>query len=183
MIDISIDGVDGVVVNLRSLADRTVPSIVRGLNYAIGGARDVMVAAIAADIGLEPDKVRKQLPIRNATTRELSATLSATRKRIPLIEFHAQGPVPSRGRGDGVSYQLRGGRGRVPNAFLATMKTGHKGVFARKGKSRLPIRELFGPSLGHVFAVHRQEGLARAQEAFHNSFASDIASTGGLSVS
>lgn len=183
MIDISIDGVDGVVVNLRTMADRTVPAITRGLNYAIAAARDVMVDAIASDVGLEPEKVRKQLPIRNATASTLSATLSATRKRIPLIDFHAQGPMPSRGQGQGVTYQLRGGAGRVPNAFLTVMKTGHKGVFARKGKARLPIRELFGPSLGHVFAAHRPAGVARATEAFRNSFSRDMAGSGSLDVS
>ena len=41
----------------------------------------------------------------------------------------------------------------VPHAFISTMpKSGHKGVFLRAGKKRLPIRELFGGSVYDLFA-------------------------------
>jgi len=33
------------------------------------------------------------------------------------------------------------------------MKSGHEGVFTRKGDDRLPIRELKGPSVGYIFEV------------------------------
>ncbi|QKV20254.1 hypothetical protein [Oricola thermophila] len=40
-------------------------------------------------------------------------------------------------------------RGSYRHAFLATMASGHRGVFMRKGAARLPIRELFGPNPAH----------------------------------
>lgn len=189
MLELTIDGADAVTVNLRQLADRTPRAIVGGLNYAIAAARDVMVDKIASDIGLEPAKVQKELPVRNATTNTLSATLSASRKRIPLSALHAQGPTPSRGKGAGVTYQLRGGTGRLPNAFIVTLNSGHVGVFSRvpgKGRhgpkpnrSQLPIYELFGPSLGRVFAKYRPIGVARGVEAFRASFGSQISGAAG----
>lgn len=42
------------------------------------------------------------------------------------------------------------GRGSYPHAFLAGMESGHRGVMMRVGKSRLPIRELFGANPAHA---------------------------------
>jgi len=52
----------------------------------------------------------------------------------------------------GVSYRLSrtAGRKRIEHGFIATMPSGHRGVFARKRPSRLPIREARGPSIWKV---------------------------------
>ena len=42
------------------------------------------------------------------------------------------------------------GRKQYPNAFIATMKSGHKGVFVNTGSGRT-IAELYGPSAGQLF--------------------------------
>ena len=42
------------------------------------------------------------------------------------------------------------GRGSYASAFIAQMKSGHRGVMMREGSSRLPIRELFGPNPAHA---------------------------------
>ncbi len=42
----------------------------------------------------------------------------------------------------GVSHRGPGGRVRLRSAFVATMKSGHTGVFERKTKARLPIKEV-----------------------------------------
>lgn len=189
MLDIDISGVDAVVVNLRELADRTPKAIVGGLNYAITAAEEVMAPAVAGDIGMDLAAVRKQMAIRKATTNQLSATLSAASKRIPLMALGAQGPRPSRGKGQGVTYQLRGGSGRLPNAFITETKSGHVGVFVRIGTSarqsargwslNLPIAERFGPSIGHVFSKYRPLGVARAVEAFTASFPGQLTGPAG----
>ncbi|KEQ05740.1 phage tail protein [Pseudorhizobium pelagicum] len=41
------------------------------------------------------------------------------------------------------------GRGSYRSAFIAQMKSGHRGVMKRTGAGRLPIRELFGPNPAH----------------------------------
>ncbi len=41
-------------------------------------------------------------------------------------------------------------RGSYEQAFLATMKSGHRGVFHRAGKKRLPIFELFAANPANV---------------------------------
>jgi copper oxidase (laccase) domain-containing protein len=83
-----------------------------------------------------------------------------------------------------VTYGLPGGRSRVSNAFIATMHSGYRGVFARvpgagrrgpkPDRSQLPIVELYGPSIGHVFKKYRPAGLARTREAFETAFEHEL---------
>lgn len=58
---------------------------------------------------------------------------------VPLVAY------PHRQTRKGVSVEVnRGKRTLVAGSFVATMKSGHKGVFRRQGKERLPIEELRG---------------------------------------
>jgi len=107
----------------------------------------------------------------------MAASLGASLKRISLMKFHAKGPIPTRGKGRGVTYRLNGGKGRLAHAFIATMESGHQGVFERspgkfmrKSKTRQAIHEKYGPSIGQVFRKFRPVGLARALEVFQTNF-------------
>lgn len=158
-----------------AMPDRTKKAMMRSLNRGINAARTVMVSRISRDTGLRSKDVRDALKVTLATFDRPVARMATTLRRIPLIKFGARGPEPSRGKGRGVSYKLGGqGKQRVPEAFIATMKTGHRGVFARKTTDRLPIRELFGPSLGHVFAKYRPEAQGIAQEFFERNFGREL---------
>jgi hypothetical protein len=53
-------------------------------------------------------------------------------------------------------------------SFIATMKSGHQGVYFRKGKERLPIVELFGPSAMQLFTSDK--ALEKLQEIFIERF-------------
>lgn len=151
-------------------------ALVRSLNRGIGTARTFIVSRIARDTGLKSKDVRDALPMSQASASRPYARLAASLKRIPLYKFGARGPMPSRGRGRGVSYRLpgSGSRGRIENAFIAQMRSGHVGVFRRMGKGRLPVIELHGPSLGRVFAKYRDEALAAGEEQFVKNFAREL---------
>jgi hypothetical protein len=172
--DITADGLDETVAWLDELPTRTTVAMARGLNRGITSGRTVMTRSIANETDLASSTVRNALPIGLASATHLEATLAASLKRIPLQEFHASGPTPSRGRGRGVTYRIGGAAKTIPNAFIATMSSSHQGVFRRIGKRRLPILELFGPSLGHVFNKYVQETTARAQEIFENNVFHDL---------
>lgn len=153
--------------------------VVRAVNRGIDAGNTLMARAIAKDTAIKVGDVKKSLRMSRATLANPSARLAASLNRIPLIRFNARGTEPSRGRGRGVSYKLQGSRGRVAAAFVATMKSGHRGVFVRKthgqGSKRLPIQELAGPSIGAVFAKYRAAGLERAREVFTSTVDHDIA--------
>lgn len=158
---------------------------VRALNRAIASANVAMVRAVADDLGVKQGVVKDRTRIEQATPQKLRARIYANAKRIPLIDFGAKGPEPSRGRGRGVTVKSSGGRRTIPNAFIATMRSGHRGVFQRvagasgrrgpgRNRSQLPIRELFGPSIWQVFRKLEHIGIARGREQLIKNLQSEF---------
>ena len=159
--------------------------IVRALNRSIASGQILAVRLIAQDMGLKVAMVRRFVMTHEASTGSLSATLFASAKRIPLIAFGASGPEPSRGRGRGIKSKLKGGAGRYPHAFFATVGIGrHRGIFERVGtdlrksvgawSQNLPIRELRGPSIWQAFQKYIPEAIARTKEQLVKNIAHEI---------
>lgn len=126
-------------------------AIARGLNKAATTERAAFSRDVAKDMGIGVSGVKGAIDIGRASTSELISRLKSQGFRIPLIDMKARGPEPSRGRGRGVSAISKGQRVRFPRAFIATMRSGHRGVFERTGLGRTPILEKFGPSIAYVF--------------------------------
>ena len=191
---VSIQGDDIVIAEMAEYNTRIVRALVRSMNRSIKSGETVMVRAIAGDVGLASRDVRAALRSTPATFDRPVARLAASLKRIALEKFNARGPMPSRGRGQGVSWRIGGSTRRDRGLFRATMRSGHVGVFARVGgkgasegawSDNLPIAERFGPSIGQVFAKHRPAGQARALETFQANFDREMAyrsRTGGATV-
>jgi hypothetical protein len=171
MIDVSISGDQAIILDFKDRPQSVTKALVRAMNRSMASGRTIMVREIAGDTKLKSKDVRDAMPLSEATLSRPEARLSASLKKIPLIRFQARGPEPSRGKGRGVTYRLgAGSRERIPNAFIATMKSGHRGVFKRVTSKRLPLIQLYGPSLGRVFEKFRAAGLARTLEAFEKNF-------------
>jgi hypothetical protein len=160
---------------LDQLGKRAPAVIARVLNRTATSVRAVMAREIAKDIGLPVGPIREDLRVQIAIpqSEDIRARISVSGAQIPLSKFNASGPLPSRGRGT-VSARIGGTRKRYEGAFLAKMRSGHVGVFRRKDtlthKSpgawgpNLPIVQLMGPSLPHVFAKYVPIGIARGEE-------------------
>lgn len=86
--------------------------------------------------------IRRALSLGRPTGGDISSfawSLDVSGASVPLTAY------PVRQTKKGVSVEVnRGKRTLVKGAFIATMASGHRGVFMRKGKARLPIRELLG---------------------------------------
>lgn len=175
------DNVDAVLRNFRT---RYPKAIARSLNRSIVSARALMITRVSQDMGLKAADVRKEMIVREARPDKLNATLEIRGNRIPLIKFAAKGPEPSRGRGRGVRAKLPGGAKRYPHAFIATMRSGHRGVFQRVPSAKrhgaaptrpqLPIYQLHGPSMPKVFNKHMPAGLERGQESLVKNLQSEL---------
>jgi hypothetical protein len=165
---------DGFVQALQGLGRSGDNAIRRALGRTTTSSRAFMASAISRDTGARVGKVKEEIKAR-VDPDGLVATVSISGKRLPLIEFRATGPDPSRGRGRGVLATVEGQRKRYPNAFIATMRSGHRGVFTRVGQGlrksagarsrNLPIAELFGPSLARVFSKFLPLGAQQAETA------------------
>lgn len=153
---------------------RRFPLLLRGAVRRAGTtARAEMARAVSEDSGLPVTRCKREIRVNELG--DLGVQLEITGNRIPLIDFAARGPEPSRGQGRGVSYRLPGGRGRDPHAFIATMQSGHRGVFRRTGKGRLPVIQLHGPSLVNVFRNKLDFGAERARAALEDQVRQVIA--------
>lgn len=171
MISVTMTGDDKLSVDLAGQPAKVERAGVRAVNRAIQAARTVMAREMSRDLNLRVGVVREALRMRTASATRPDADLSASKlKRIPVIDMSANGPYPSRGRGRGVSWRNQGQRKRDPKAFIAVMRTGHRGVFKRVTTRRLKIVELRGPSLGEVFAKFKPVGMARLREVFATAF-------------
>ena len=119
----------------------------RGINRTAGPALTQIIREMAASLNLKSKAIREKVDLKKATRSRWTATIKLSGRRIALKEFGA------RQTRRGVSYKIQksGAKQQIESAFIATMSSGHTGVFKRKGKSRLPVQELRGPSLGRAF--------------------------------
>jgi hypothetical protein len=148
-----------------------------------------MVQDRSDDTGLPVGKVRAAVEV--VPVNDTQVNLECTGAKIPLIQFRARGPEPSRGRGRGVSYSLPKGRNRLPHAFISTMPNTYRGVFERTGRfktfqvlnrktghsttqRREIIREVLGPSLVKVFENHLPQGMERADESLTENLRHEV---------
>ncbi len=136
---------------LKQVSKEALPrAATRALNKTGNSAKSVAVKAVAAQIGIAQKDVRPYVLLQKAAIRCLDTVLRvATGKRVPLIKID---PRAKQGL-TGVTYRASGNLRRlIPQAFIATMPSGHRGIYKRvKGAARLPIHELSGPSILYVF--------------------------------
>jgi hypothetical protein len=87
-----------------------------------------------------------EYPSRARDIEGLEWKLNVSGAPVPLAEF------PHRQTAKGVSVGINvSKRTLIKSAFVATMASGHEGVFEREGKSRLPISELYSTRVTDVF--------------------------------
>lgn len=143
---------------LRNVPNALPKVMSRAINKTATSARAEITRRIAARAKIKAKAIRQAIVIHKASYKRWQATLNVTHKRIPLIHFGA------RQLKKGVTYRIEktGPRKRIKSAFVQTMPvSGHKGVFRRYRATtrRLPIIELYGPSVAGVF--EGAAGIAR----------------------
>lgn len=99
---------------------------------------------------IKAGRVRQGLPTsRKGSTSNIASLewrMRISGRNVPLAFY------PHRQTKAGVSVEINPGQRKViKGAFVATMKSGHKGVFERMGKKRLKIEELKSSTLTNVF--------------------------------
>jgi hypothetical protein len=178
--------IDEVLAGMKRRRDAVVTkAIPLALNRCAEMARtNAARVLVAAGYRIPVRFVKAAIKITKATPSRHSVTIRFSRQPIPLFVYGA------RQTRDGVSVQVKGQRKRIKSAFVATMPSGHIGVFVRKPDARhkpvsvgghtrssaLPIRELFGPSIGGAFATEtvRQALLKSIEENFKRRLAHEI---------
>lgn len=168
---------------MKRLADKEIrKSAARSINRTATGTRTFLSKEVRKELKIKAKPVRDAVRIKkaspNASLRNIQGIVEVSGKPIPLIEFGArERNVRKDGKVyKGVSVRVKDRRKVVRGGFLATMKSGRTGIFKRKGKSRLPIRELFSTSITDIL---RNEGfldrIAKfVDERFFREFKRDL---------
>jgi hypothetical protein len=116
-------------------------------------AKAKAASLIAKRTGLRVATVKQRLFTNHVAVGDYEATVKSSRRPIPLIEF----PVSQ--TANGVSTHAWGKVQIIQHAFIATMKSGHRGVYRRVGKPRLPIKQLWGPTISKTFATKEVQSV------------------------
>lgn len=106
--------------------------------------RSELAGHLAQATGLPKNEVRRYYTRMSVNRADMSATVTAKARAIPLRRLRP------RQNKRGVTYKTPAGRELRPGAFIATMPSGHWGVFRRADRPRLPIREQYGPSITDI---------------------------------
>ena len=132
------------------------------INRAAQSGRTEAVKKVRERYIVKASTVREPLKIERASSSSPIAILRAVGRVIPLSKFKIRPSKPTPGRSKPVTATvIKGKGGTIPKAFVARMPTGHVGVYRRKGRPRLPIMELYGPSVPQMIG---NEEVMRALE-------------------
>jgi len=167
---------------------REIPQVAaRALNRANSKVRSVMRKKAAKRLGVRQKAVKRRIWIKKARRDRLTARTRAGVVGLPLIEFRAR-----QLKTKGTRVRIQGQTRYFPHAFIATMPSGHEGVYERrwaKGSARsaeigaarggdrpgrLPIYELRSPALTVVLTrADVDEMLAAGREVLEKRLAAE----------
>ncbi|MFM0243794.1 phage tail protein [Paraburkholderia sediminicola] len=172
MLDLSVHAdVKGITASMAKYVGEQQKAVIRALNKTATQARTAASVEVrGAGYNIKASAIKKSFVIKRASRGNLVVVLTATGARIPLINYGA------RQTKSGVSFSVKNGRKTMRHAFIATMKSGHIGVFERTGKGHkkvvrngktvrtgLPIKELLGPSIPQSLANEAVEKALMAK--------------------
>lgn len=148
--EVQLKNVRDSLLHIPGAADK---AIARAINKAAEKARTEGIKAICGEYAIKPSDVRKTIHIVRARPGNLSAQIISTGGPIPLIKFHV---TPRKPPAKGTKVKDRevviagvkfGNAVSMPHSFIATMESGHTGVFSRKGTGRNSIEERYSPAV------------------------------------
>jgi hypothetical protein len=122
-------------------------------------AKAKAAGVIAKRTGLKAAMVKERIYYERVDPGEYEVHIRSSKRPIALIEF------PVMQTATGVSTRAWGKTQLIKHAFIATMRNGHTGVYRRVGRPRLPIEQLWGPTIGGTFARPEvQEVIAKTMK-------------------
>jgi hypothetical protein len=147
------------IQRLLAQVPRQVPQVIStALNKTATTARKEAAQKLSKITGLKVNYVRNLMALYKATRKYWQAKIWIKDWMIPATKFvrslNSKGYTQFTKAGSNAAIEfktLKGNDLSEETPFLATMPSTHQGLFQRKGIGRLPIQELYGPSLAEVF--------------------------------
>jgi len=192
---VDVKGVKEALENID--AKKVVRATTRALNRSAASGRTEASKQIRQQYEIKKMDLDKHLTVEKANYSKLTAALTAVssflKARIPLIQFKVKqsGTKIVRQKGRSISLkkgakawaapvqvQIKKGSGwkTITGAFVAKMKSGHIGVFQRRGTARTPIKELSTVDVPLMFSNKdvMNKTKSRIVEQFDKDFAHEL---------
>lgn len=168
-LDFSKGSADNVADLLSDIGEKIViRARMRANNRTAEEARTVIRRHLSQETGAPAKSLSRRFKIHRANTRKPDARLFVGTSPVRAYDLGVR-EIRS-----GVSYKGSGGRVKVKSAFVATMKSGHTGVFQRETRKRLPIRELTVPLHAAALRSARSYLSSDAKRTFEKSFRHEL---------
>jgi Prophage minor tail protein Z (GPZ) len=131
---------------------------VRSLNRIAKSARTAASADIRKRVNIKKKDLDSKIVFHGAKFDKPVARLTTRSKSKGVALFKYGGRKGTKRRG--ASFMVKKGhRSYIPRGFVATVKSSkggpHTNIFVRVGKSRLPIKQKFGPSVAKLMGSKR----------------------------
>ena len=104
--------------------------------------RTKATSTIARHMAVRSGAVKPRIHTPFVRIGDWTAIVQSSRKPIALIDFPS-----TRQNARGVYTRAWGKPQTIAHAFIATLKSGHRGAFIRQSNHRLPIKQLWGPTV------------------------------------
>ncbi len=126
---------DEVAVKFNKYGKNVDKAVVSALNKTATQGRVFASKEVRKEYTVKSKYIKRGISVYKATKIKYSATITAKGKRLPLSQFS----VSQNKRGTTIHVR-RGHKKLLKHYFIATMQSGHKGVFVRFGEKRIPTK-------------------------------------------
>ena len=128
------------------------------LNRAGRSALAQTVMFIRKGFNIKASDLKDQIKITRANKGKKVFTITVSDKALSLMKYGTPNPTAK-----GVKVTVRkGNRELYPSSFIIKgehLKRGETAIFKREGKSRTPIRKLWGPTAMDLFSSSKAEAF------------------------
>ena len=158
-LDLKLNGAEVAKRVLHELGGKKLQAVIADAsNRAAAGARTDGKRLIKQGWGLPVGEVASYIKLNRASQDGEGASAVFTSGQFPLQRFKPKPSAPMGGRTEGgVKVNLAGRSVNLKHAFIARMKSGHLGVFARKLGEPRAINEQFTIGVAQMAADKKHE--------------------------
>lgn len=150
----------------------------RAMNRGLTAGRTQAVREAAKDYAVKQGQVRDKSRMQKATPTRLEASLEFSGPALNLADFRVQPnkPQPARRPVLRAMVARRSGFRSFKGVFLVQVRPGRSLAFKRDGKKRLPISQVYGPSIPTLVGAERvrKAVAARAHEVIQGRLDHEI---------
>lgn len=122
-------------------------AMARAINRAVENAKSNVVSSVRENYTAKAGDIRKTIKISKANPKKLQAAVTSVSQLVELSSFKVSPKTVNGKRRSPIRAAVKKGSPKpLGQAFIARVN-GKNRVFERVGAKRLPVRQLYGPSI------------------------------------